>query len=59
MRSTLKFLTAGAIPVLAAPSALAHHGFGTFILDGPDCEADLEHARIVFDHARRTIMEVA
>lgn len=45
--------------VFAALSRYVHHGFGTFILDAPDCEADLEHTRIVFDHARRTIMEVA
>ncbi|MGE0160274.1 MAG: LLM class flavin-dependent oxidoreductase [Gemmatimonadales bacterium] len=43
-------------------SALARYvqrGYGTFVLDEPDSEADLENARIVFDNARRTILEAA
>jgi hypothetical protein len=33
MRSSLHFLAIGAISSLAAPWALAHHGFGTFVMD--------------------------
>lgn len=34
-------------------------GFGTFILDEPEAEADLEHARAVFDLAQQRVPEAA
>jgi alkanesulfonate monooxygenase len=45
--------------ISAVISRYVQRGFGTFILDEPDTEADLENARIVFEDARRNIMEAA
>jgi alkanesulfonate monooxygenase len=45
--------------VSAVLSRYVQRGFGTFILDEPNTEADLENARIVFDDARRSVMEAA
>jgi alkanesulfonate monooxygenase len=45
--------------VSAVLSRYVQRGFGTFVLDEPDGETDLENARIVFDDARRNVMEAA
>jgi len=45
--------------ISAVVSRYVQRGFGTFIMDEPDSETDLENARIVFDDARRNIMEAA
>ena len=45
--------------VSSALSRYVQRGFGTFILDEPESEADLENARVVFDYARRNILEAA
>jgi hypothetical protein len=45
--------------VAAVLSRYVQRGLGTFILDEPESEADVENARIAFQNARRNILEVA
>jgi alkanesulfonate monooxygenase len=49
----------GVSQTLRARSRYVQRGFGTFILNEPDSETDLENARVVFDDARRNVMEAA
>ena len=43
--------------VTAALSCYLQRGFGTFILDEPESEADVENARFVFERASRRVLE--
>jgi alkanesulfonate monooxygenase len=53
------YLVGSHVDVSAALSRYVERGFGTFILDEPENEADLENARVVFENARRNILEAA
>jgi alkanesulfonate monooxygenase len=58
-RTMCPYLVGDHTEVSAVIAEYIRRGFGTFILDEPETETDLENARLVFDLARQRVAEAA